>query len=245
MSSEGNDFLSRWSRRKIEMRREKPPVAAPAPVALPEPEDAQAVSGEEAALTPEELAALPSIEELTPDTDITVFLRKGVPEFLKNAALRRMWSLDPAIRDYVGDARDYSYDWNVPGGVPGNGPLPPGDDVEAMVGRMFGDRPSLSERLQATAEEELAREAPPVRETQNNFGRTAAEADPSDSGVALQHDEPLPSADVRDENLVQQGGDLVNPVRSGAPPDVALPSCSEPGASPGATLRRHGGAKPV
>ena len=51
MSSEGNDFLSRWSRRKTEMRREKPPVAAPAPVASPEPEDVQAVSGEEVEYT--------------------------------------------------------------------------------------------------------------------------------------------------------------------------------------------------
>jgi hypothetical protein len=245
MSSEGKDFLSRWSRRKIEKRREKPPVAAPAPVALPEPEDAHAVSGAEVALTPEELAALPSIEELTPDTDITVFLRKGVPEFLRNAALRRMWSLDPAIRDYVGDARDYSYDWNVPGGVPGNGPLPPDHDVEAILSQMFGDGPSLSERLQATAEEELARGASPVRETQNNFGRTAVEADPSDSGVAPQHDELVPSADVRDENPVQQGGDLINPVRSGPSSDVALPSCPDRGAPPTATLRRHGGAKPV
>jgi hypothetical protein len=244
MSSEGNDFLSRWSRRKIEMRREKPPVAAPAPVALPEPEDAQAVSGEEVALTPEELAALPSIEELTPDTDITVFLRKGVPEFLRNAALRRMWSLDPAIRDYVGHARDYSYDWNLPGGVPGNGPLPPGDDVEAMVGRIFGDGPSLTERLQATAEEELAREVPPVRETQNNYCRTGAETDSPDSGVALQHGE-LPSVSATDKYPVQHAGDLENPVRSEPSSDVALPSCSGPGGLPAATLRRHGGAKPV
>ena len=50
-----------------------------------------------------------------------------------------MWSLDPAIRDYVGEAREYAYDWNVPGGVPGNGPLLPTDDVGAMLGRIFGE----------------------------------------------------------------------------------------------------------
>ena len=76
------------------------------------------------------------MDELTPETDITVFLRKGVPEFLKNAALRRMWSLDPAIRDYVSEAREYAYDWNVPGGVPGEvtaGPaeiIPPQPDMD-------------------------------------------------------------------------------------------------------------------
>jgi hypothetical protein len=30
--------------------------------------------------TPEEIEALPKIEELTPETDITAFLRKGVPD---------------------------------------------------------------------------------------------------------------------------------------------------------------------
>ncbi len=129
---EGSDgFLARWSRRKSEERREK--AQPPAPEAAPancEPE-----------LTPEEIAALPKIEELTPETDISAFLRRGVPEALKNAALRRMWSLDPAVRDYVGDARDYAYDWNVPGGVPGNGPLLPTDDVDAMLRQMFPKSP--------------------------------------------------------------------------------------------------------
>ena len=51
-------------------------------------------------------------------TDITGFLRKGVPEHLRNAALRKSWALDPAIRNYVNPALDYAYDWNTPGGVP-------------------------------------------------------------------------------------------------------------------------------
>src|SRR5690349_9250496 len=119
----GDDFLSRWSRRKLEVQREGKAEPA-APLA---PEQAPAEEGEPE-LTPEEIAALPKIDEMTPDTDLTVFFRKGVREMLKKAALRRMWSLDPAIRDYVGEAREYAYDWNVPGGVPGNGPLLPTDD---------------------------------------------------------------------------------------------------------------------
>ena len=48
-------------------------------------------------------------------------MQKGVPEALRNAALRKMWVLDPSIRNYVGEALDYAWDWNAPGGVPGSG----------------------------------------------------------------------------------------------------------------------------
>ncbi|MBL7309634.1 DUF3306 domain-containing protein, partial [Escherichia coli] len=81
---------------------------------------------------------LPSLEALTAETDLTPFLRAGIPAVLRNAALRRMWSLDPAIRDFVSEAREYAYDWNSPGGVPGLGPLLPSDDVQAMLGRLLG-----------------------------------------------------------------------------------------------------------
>lgn len=107
-------FLARWSRRKREAREGgEPPGPQPTepmrarsePAAAPEPEQ------------PIDLSTLPKLEELTPTSDITAFLRKGVPLALRNAALRRMWSLDPAIRDYIGPV-DYGWDWNTPGGVP-------------------------------------------------------------------------------------------------------------------------------
>ncbi|MER2264539.1 DUF3306 domain-containing protein [Methylobacterium oxalidis] len=149
----GSDFLARWSRRKRE-------ALAPETSAERSPEPLpQAVTGPaeaEAALTEEEIAALPSLDTLTAGTDLTPFLRKGVPVLLRNAALRRMWSLDPAIRDYVSEAREYAYDWNVAGGVPGTGPLLPGDDVKAMVGRIFGDVPDAEADLSPEPSAELA-----------------------------------------------------------------------------------------
>jgi hypothetical protein len=127
-------FLARWSRRKRDEARrpsDVAPEAAPAePTAVP-PED-------EAGLTPEELAQLPSLDALTAATDLTPFLRAGVPRALRNAALRRMWSVDPAIRDFVSEAREYAYDWNTPGGVPGTGGLISAEEVRAMVERVFG-----------------------------------------------------------------------------------------------------------
>ena len=89
--------------------------------------------------TPEfDLSSLPKLEDLTGTTDITGFLGKGVPEHLRNAALRKSWALDPAIRNYVNPALEYAYDWNTPGGVPGTGELGAGFDVARMVSQIMG-----------------------------------------------------------------------------------------------------------
>src|SRR4051794_18427264 len=160
MSRERADFLSRWSRRKLDARHEEPEAQPSEAVATaPAVQEPDPPSDEEPGLTPEEIAALPKIEELTPQSDIRMFLRTGVPRLLRNAALRRMWSLDPAIRDNVSEAREYAYDWNVPGGVPGNGPLLPTDNVEEMLGRIFGTAPPIPD---AAAEAAAAAQEPPL-----------------------------------------------------------------------------------
>src|SRR5207244_8833403 len=61
-----------------------------------------------------------------------------VPEHLRNAALRKSWALDPAIRNYVNPALEYAYDWNDPGGVPGSSELRAGMDVARMVSQIMG-----------------------------------------------------------------------------------------------------------
>src|SRR5690242_16074346 len=121
-------FLARWSRQKDEARRA---------ARMPETPDRQAPV-EEAALTEEEIAALPKVEAITAETDISVFMRRGVPEGLRKAALRRAWMADPAIRDFVGHARDYDYDWNMPGGAPGCETLR-ADEAVAMARRVLGE----------------------------------------------------------------------------------------------------------
>jgi len=115
----GNDrqdepFLTRWSRQKRD-------AAAPA---------ADTGTLDVAADAPEiDLSKLPSIDDLTADSDITGFLRKGVPEALQRLALRRMWSLDPSIRDFV-EIAENQWDFNVAGGVAGVfQELAPGADV--------------------------------------------------------------------------------------------------------------------
>jgi hypothetical protein len=129
------NFLARWSQRKQEAKladadnanlrpAEEAEVSAAAPLE----------SGDEQF----DLSSLPKLEDVTETTDITGFLRKGVPESLRNAALRKSWALDPAIRDYVNPALDYAYDWNTPGGVPGNGEITAGTDIAKMVLQIMG-----------------------------------------------------------------------------------------------------------
>src|SRR5215218_7292327 len=129
-------FLARWSQRKQEAKQPEP-KEAPAGESV-ESSDSSAPQGEDVA--PEfDLSTLPKLEELTGSTDITAFLRKGVPEHLRNAALQKSWALDPAIRNYINPALEYAYDWNTPGGVPGGGELGAGVDVARMVSQIMGE----------------------------------------------------------------------------------------------------------
>jgi hypothetical protein len=152
--SDDADFLSRWSRRKLEARKELARESEAAEILgeadVPAEPDATPPAAEDQDAGPqpdlqEDLTRLPPVEELTAQSDLTPFMRKGVPAALRNAALRRMWVLDPAIRDYVGDARDYAYDWSVPGNVPGSGPLARTEELIAAARRIVGRLPATPE----------------------------------------------------------------------------------------------------
>src|SRR5690606_29163932 len=119
-------FLERWSRLKR--------GAETAPDA---PEHAEPAGPEE--LTEEEIAALPRPEELTADSDVTCFLRPGVPAVIRHAGFRRMCLPAPALRSSVGPARDYSIDDVPAGGVPGSGPMDSTDAVAALLRGVRGD----------------------------------------------------------------------------------------------------------
>ena len=137
-------FLARWSRRKREARAVETSDPPPAPDAVPNADPPPAAPPAPVAScveAPAEAPALPPIETLTPASDFTPFLRAGVPAALRNAALRKLWA-DPAIRDAVGPARDYAWDWHVPGGVPGGGPAPGGEEIRALLAQLRGDAPA-------------------------------------------------------------------------------------------------------
>ena len=139
--SEPENFLARWSRRKAE--QEQPADRTPE---ANEKADQQKQSGGVAAEANKEenkkegeevdLSKLPPIESIGPETDIRAFLQKGIPPELTRAALRRVWTSDPAIRNFIGIAEN-QYDFATGSDIPGFGPLTPADDVARMVSEIM------------------------------------------------------------------------------------------------------------
>jgi hypothetical protein len=131
--SQDDNFISRWARLKRDWRSrserdaERWGSAAPSR-AGPCAANKDAAAGTETGATPAvDLASLPAIDSITADTDISVFLQSGVPVKLAEAALRRAWMSDPAIRDFIGIAEN-QWDFTDPTTIPGFGPLRGMDD---------------------------------------------------------------------------------------------------------------------
>ncbi len=127
-----DNFLARWSRRKVDVASTEAEISA----TPPEGEQDTAAPAAE----PFDLASLPSLSQITAQTDMRPFMNALVPESLRNAALRRVWEADPAIRDYIGPATEYAWDWHRPGGVQGYGPLELGDKALELAERMFSTK---------------------------------------------------------------------------------------------------------
>lgn len=216
--SEERSFLSRWSRRKRAAAgggapRPTPPVtAAPLPPEGAPPEAAPTI--DRPAFDP---ASLPPVEELTAESDFAAFLREEVPAALRRAALRRAWTLDPAIRDFVGPA-EYAWDYNAPGGVPGFSFELTGD-LDRLLAQAVGAAEEAPE-AEAPAEAPASGDAPGNVEA----AAPATEAAPAESVplVAAEAPEPV-SAEA-------------------APGEPVPPPAAAPAAAP---KRRHGGALPT
>jgi hypothetical protein len=98
--------------------------------------------------SPSNAVNLVPIESIGAGSDIRPFLAPGVPADLTRAALRRAWSADPAIRDFIGLSEN-SWDFNGPDGVPGFDPLTT-DGPGRLLARKTEEANSLDpERLAA------------------------------------------------------------------------------------------------
>ncbi len=145
-----DNFISRWSRRKREAgaqagREASTPLErndrgeAVAPPCGEEKSPGALGSESSAPSVPDfDVSSLPPIEAIGADTDISAFMQKGVPSALRHAALRRVWSADPAIRDFMGPNENF-WDAAGPDGIPGFGDLDPNLDVKRMVSELFGE----------------------------------------------------------------------------------------------------------
>ena len=223
------DFLSRWSRRKHEAAQSARSAEPVAPEASP-PQAAEAPVPEktEPAKTEDEfdLASLPPIDSITATTDITAFLRKGVPLELSRAALRRAWTSDPTIRDFIGPAEN-AWDFNDPNAMPGFGPLDQTpEQIRELADRIVGRVRSATEELASASDE-----GQPQRAATNASAQIAEQpADSQPAAVEKQPDEdrtPCSPSDTPDSAAERSD-------------DVAMQQDK-----PALTLRRaHGGALP-
>ena len=214
------EFLARWSRRKREAKAvaNVPPPTEPAgtpnpapPAAAENPPDAEV-----------DLSSLPPIDSINAATDITAFLRKGIPQELSRAALRRAWTADPAIRDFVGLAEN-AWDFNDPNAMPGFGPLDcSAEEIDALVGRIVGGVRSAANSLAtAVAEGKQDRQS-------NDSGRAAlSESHPTEVVADLATGEELSRGEPSEV------------------PAAVQPEPSETDSAEAALRRRtHGGALP-
>jgi|GEM_PF-175333 len=116
MNEEEEPFLKRWSRRKAEARREpaqegeKPPADPSAPEAGAAPGPA-AEAAPARPLTEADFADV-DFDALDASSDYTRFLAPGVPEAIRQKALRKLWASDPVLsavepfQEYAGDFTD-------------------------------------------------------------------------------------------------------------------------------------------
>jgi len=154
-------FLARWSRRKQEAKSGHVETAPEEAAEAHRPALSDRAAAEPAPLETE-MSNLPPIESIDAATDITAFLRKGIPQELSRAALRRAWSADPAIRDFIGLAEN-AWDFNDPNAMAGFGPLDDSaDQVDALVRRVVGGVVEAAEGLPNPREaaQDAARSAP-------------------------------------------------------------------------------------
>ena len=219
--NEPEKFLDRWSRRKRQAEDQTVPAES-ADAAKAQPPDSEAKeSAAESAFDP---ASLPPIESITAESDIRAFLKPGVPPDLARAALRRAWSADPAIRDFIGLVEN-GWDFNDPHGVPGFGPMPVGEDIGRLLAQVIGTpRPSETAAVQQSAL--------PQDDSEQNPQQTAG------SEVVQQspHDQPAPAPDLTaaGKNLaLRDAGDAASQYESADRSDV-----------PPSRRRGHGGALP-
>jgi len=176
--NQGDDpgFLDRWSRRK---RGTDTPPAEDTASHPPTATDAAAEPDAEAQRRLVE--SLPDVDSLSEESDFTAFLQQGVPEDLRQRALRKLWRLNPVFANLDG-LNDYDLDYTDAAAVVENlktayraekGYLTP-QEADEVPSTPTGER--SDEATPATAASESAEPAqPPSRDTAHGTEARAAD----------------------------------------------------------------------
>lgn len=228
MSSDS--FLSRWARRKAEVAKAADPetVAAP-PSADVVNQEAEAEQERVKAL----IDALPKIDDLTAQSDFTAFLQKGVPDLLKNAAMRKLWVSNPELGKWS-DMAEYAWDWNTPGGAPGYGPLEADFDTEAMLERILPRQKAVDDQTQSVMVNENSEPSESALET----AESPPEASEEETIATAQQDEL--SELSMPEAIASRSLENANKTD-----DEAVAAQQKLPALTNGSRRRHGGALPA
>jgi hypothetical protein len=195
--TEPEKFLDRWSR----MKREAAEPAAPAPPSADAEKKPEETAHPQVAEPdkPFDLDSLPSLDSITAETDMRAFLQSGVPDDLKNAALRRAWTADPGVRDFV-ELLENGWDFNDPNGVAGFGPIEPAE-VARLVAQFM---------LTAPEEKKVAQHT----DNQGELDRSATDALPAQPPAAVVTIEASPDAASRNESRESGQTDLPTETKS-------------------------------
>ena len=189
--SADESFLARWARRKR--------AGAANARSQPNPNDAGDRAAPEAAAdsllptepqSPVDLKSLPQIETIGAGSDIRPFLANDVPVDLTRAALRRAWSADPAIRDFVGLSEN-SWDFNAAGGVPGFGSLT-AEDARRLLARVMEETEALGPSGSAAERLSDAQASTPVSDFHQTTTDFVADQMKLGPDTAADHENPMP-----------------------------------------------------
>jgi hypothetical protein len=138
---ERENFLTRWSSRKLASRvpsaRQDGGHERRDPTGTVE-NSAVSETGKKADAPenpPFDIAQLPPVDSIGAETDISGFLRKEVPPELTRAALRRAWTSDPAIKNFVGLVEN-GWDFNDPSAMAGFGTIS-AEEVARLAGKVI------------------------------------------------------------------------------------------------------------
>lgn len=224
-------FMQRWSRRKRAAEQRSPDRADSSPA--DKEADTNSAAPSEAGLPAFDLATLPPIESITATSDIRAFLGPGVPEELTRAALRRVWVIDPTIRDFIGIAEN-QWDFTSPdNSAPGFGALQLTPELRRMVANLIGDGTGQSDDRQADAEQvdkisEVSTQLPtPAKAAPSED--IGAERSPARTGFAISEDARADPVRI----IAEDGNDALTQKR-----------ISDAGEKSRSIYHKHGGAVP-
>jgi len=232
------NFLKRWSRRKRAAEAHAPEAAEPPNrerIVTDATKPPRAAAQGNAAPPAFDPTSLPPIESISATSDISAFLAPGVPDELTRAALRRVWTTDPAIRDFIGLAENQG-DFTKPDGVPGFGSLELTPELRRMVAGLFGDAPvqTAPQRHAGAASDEQFAEMP-----EKTAAPILQPPAPSDDKVDRAEHSPIDhlvtseQADPDSVRITSQGNN-----------DAATQKNISDHASPRLARRKQGGAVP-